>query len=421
MQAAVKPTSLAAACRTIVYTLVDVAALTGELNASHRTTEEINKMAQSQLVEAASAMRKMKSHVENLAQTKREYERQIDTMGIKLAAAQEEAKNLRNMSLGGEKNQVSAAELQAARDELEFLRTKIKTTEENCKQVLSRLGVSDSDADAEKEKRPAAASRPTDDERPSTAPARVRFPEIQPGRASVVNRRVGGEIDAREMDALAVVTQAAPTRAHHNLHDASPPSGKEVREYGEHLGLNPAVDEEFMWIAEEALCAPLPAGWSEHFRPEHNAVYYFNTHTQDSTWNHPMEDYYRILLESLKQLKLELKMVQATGKSLFAVSRIGSKANAIMKAHNEKLAALLLEEDPQASHGRCGHFYAPVYFIGDSPYRTNRRRVGGGGVKMTSPPVATAVPAEGAPHERRVRPPRRDAREWNEVDSGLSF
>eukprot|EP01051_Picozoa_sp_SAG22_P022771 SAG22_NODE_5593_length_988_cov_1.070866_1_plen_88_part_10 len=37
--------TLAAACRTIVYKLVDVAALTGELNAANRTTEEINRMA----------------------------------------------------------------------------------------------------------------------------------------------------------------------------------------------------------------------------------------------------------------------------------------------------------------------------------------------------------------------------------------
>jgi hypothetical protein len=41
---------------------------------------------------------------------------------------------------------------------------------------------------------------------------------------------------------------------------------QEIRDYGEFLGLDPAKDAEFMWIAEEALCAPLPAGWTEHFR-----------------------------------------------------------------------------------------------------------------------------------------------------------
>ena len=57
-----------------------------------------------------------------------------------------------------------------------------------------------------------------------------------------------------------------PAGATHHLHDASPPTAKEIQEYAQFLGLNPATDEEFLWIAEEALCAPLPAGWSEHYR-----------------------------------------------------------------------------------------------------------------------------------------------------------
>eukprot|EP01052_Picozoa_sp_SAG31_P022807 SAG31_NODE_1835_length_7130_cov_6.218746_4_plen_78_part_00 len=60
------------------------------------------------------------------------------------------------------------------------------------------------------------------------------------------------------------------------------------------------------------------------------------------------DGYYKTLLESLKELKRELKLVQLSSKSLFAVSQIGSKANAIMKAHNEKLASLLLEENPDS-------------------------------------------------------------------------
>lgn len=54
-----------------------------------------------------------------------------------------------------------------------------------------------------------------------------------------------------------------------HLQDASPPTAKEIQDYAAFLGLNPDVDEEFLWIAEEALCAPLPGGWSEHFRCVH--------------------------------------------------------------------------------------------------------------------------------------------------------
>ena len=45
--------------------------------------------------------------------------------------------------------------------------------------------------------------------------------------------------------------------------------------------------------------------------------------------DHPLEAYYRTLLESLKDLVKELRLVQATGNSLFAVSRIGSQVRAL--------------------------------------------------------------------------------------------
>lgn len=44
--------------------------------------------------------------------------------------------------------------------------------------------------------------------------------------------------------------------------------------------------------------------------------------------DHPLEAYYRTLLESLKELAKELRLVQATGNSLFAVARIGSQVRA---------------------------------------------------------------------------------------------
>ena len=45
--------------------------------------------------------------------------------------------------------------------------------------------------------------------------------------------------------------------------------------------------------------------------------------------DHPLEAYYRTLLESLKDLAKELRLVQATGNSLFAVSRIGSQVRSL--------------------------------------------------------------------------------------------
>ena len=46
-----------------------------------------------------------------------------------------------------------------------------------------------------------------------------------------------------------------------------------------YLGLDPARDAEWLWIAAEALAAPLPAGWAEH-RTAAGDVYYFDATTK---------------------------------------------------------------------------------------------------------------------------------------------
>ena len=41
------------------------------------------------------------------------------------------------------------------------------------------------------------------------------------------------------------------------------PTVQEVSDYAEYLGLRPGEDGELLWIAEQALLAPLPEGWKE--------------------------------------------------------------------------------------------------------------------------------------------------------------
>lgn len=324
----------------------------GELNTANRTSEEINRMAQTQLVEAAQAMRKMKQHVEQLARTKRHYEATIKDMSEKLTGAEKANLELRNRKPEPTASDLASAdELAASRKEIEDLKGKLAKTEENCQRVLTRIGIGTGESGTGAGVS-AASTRAADSsassslpQRPGSAPARVRFPPIN-GALRITDDDEGSTGESKKPAAAAITR---PGGALH-LQDASPPTAKEIQDYAAFLGLNPDVDEEFLWIAEEALCAPLPGGWSEHFREEYGAVYYFNAHTKDSSWNHPLEAYYRTLLESLKDLAKELRLVQATGNSLFAVSRIGSQANAVMKAHNEKMASLLLDEDPAARH-----------------------------------------------------------------------
>ena len=48
-----------------------------------------------------------------------------------------------------------------------------------------------------------------------------------------------------------------------------------------------------VFLAEEFLLAPLPRGWTETFMPEVRAVFYINSNTGKSQWDHPMYGYYK--------------------------------------------------------------------------------------------------------------------------------
>jgi len=70
------------------------------------------------------------------------------------------------------------------------------------------------------------------------------------------------------------------------------PSGPELIAYARYLGIDPVVDHDLLWIAEEALAAPLPSEWTEHFDSS-DRVFYYNATTHVSSWTHPLEHLYR--------------------------------------------------------------------------------------------------------------------------------
>ena len=54
----------------------------------------------------------------------------------------------------------------------------------------------------------------------------------------------------------------------------------EVHEYARYIGMDPMREPHLLWIAEEALEASLPEGWSEHFDAE-DEPYYHNHATSE--------------------------------------------------------------------------------------------------------------------------------------------
>ena len=79
-----------------------------------------------------------------------------------------------------------------------------------------------------------------------------------------------------------------------------------IFEHAKFLGMDPVADKEFLWIAEEALTAPLPDGWQQA-NAEDGTPYHFNPDTGESLWEHPLDEVYRQKFRDEKEKKKNLQ------------------------------------------------------------------------------------------------------------------
>jgi len=86
---------------------------------------------------------------------------------------------------------------------------------------------------------------------------------------------------------------AVPQRQHTSL--------TETVEFVKGLGIDPVEDEAILWIAEDALHAPLPPSWSEHMDTD-GRVYYHNSAAEESSWKHPMDNVFREIVEYYRRV-----------------------------------------------------------------------------------------------------------------------
>jgi hypothetical protein len=77
------------------------------------------------------------------------------------------------------------------------------------------------------------------------------------------------------------------------------PSAEEIEDYAVYLGMDPHADHALLYIAEWALTAPLPEGWTEHNDASGNEFYY-NAMTGVSTYEHPLDEQYRSYYRQIK-------------------------------------------------------------------------------------------------------------------------
>jgi len=81
------------------------------------------------------------------------------------------------------------------------------------------------------------------------------------------------------------------------------PREEEIKEYAAYLGVNLKEDPELLWIVKEGLKASVPSPWKP-CRTLEGSIFYFNFETKQSTWEHPLDQYYKELYKSEKNKKI---------------------------------------------------------------------------------------------------------------------
>lgn len=74
-----------------------------------------------------------------------------------------------------------------------------------------------------------------------------------------------------------------------------------VDEYAEHLGINPDTQKEDLWIARECLLAPVPMPWL--CCTSNGELFFYNSDTGKTTWEHPCEELYRKVHQNLVEAR----------------------------------------------------------------------------------------------------------------------
>jgi len=88
--------------------------------------------------------------------------------------------------------------------------------------------------------------------------------------------------------------------------DYEPEEG-DVQKYAEWLGMDLEKDADLLWVAREGLKAPLPQNWKP-CKTSSGEIFYHNTDTCKSFWDHPCDDHYRRLIKEVRERQNALRM-----------------------------------------------------------------------------------------------------------------
>eukprot|EP01046_Picozoa_sp_COSAG06_P021445 COSAG06_NODE_1612_length_8935_cov_5.449411_3_plen_2191_part_00 len=144
-----------------------------------------------------------------------------------------------------------------------------------------------------------------------------------------------------------------------------PPTAQEVADYAVHLGISAEMDQHLFWVAEEALCAPLPQRWVEHVHAETGHIFYRGPGADGKTvsthW-HPLEQQYKVLLHKLRELVSEVRGAFEAADEAALEAALAVYAAAVQR-HREAIQTLLTVEVEDALAARELRFRVGVFAV----------------------------------------------------------
>lgn len=169
-------------------------------------------------------------------------------------------------------------------------------------------------------------------------------------------------IQIRVTEGAGTIERGFDQRPGSGLHDTLPIAGlpaREVQDQAQYLGLQQEGGVVCKWLAEDALAAPLPAGWAEHLHPESGLVYFLHEASSEAVWNHPFEAHFlemapwvAMVTRRLERL-LAVPVAKWTDAHTLAIERTETLQR-LATSHHRDVVDQLLREETEAQRERRG-------------------------------------------------------------------
>ncbi|XP_067130511.1 putative leucine-rich repeat-containing protein DDB_G0290503 isoform X2 [Centruroides vittatus] len=130
-------------------------------------------------------------------------------------------------------------------------------------------------------------------------------------------------------------------------------SDEDVTIYAQQLGIDVLNEKHLFWIARKGLETPLPKPWCP-VEDEKGRIYYYNYETDNSSWEHPADSYFREIVKQERERQASNKQFTNTSIDCETSHTLYPKKNVLPEISNKRRLKFMssLEDIPPIKSGR---------------------------------------------------------------------